>query len=165
MIYRKTVRALVLLVPKGSYIRSWVHYLGQKIKTGACLTKLERVSSGAFHINQSLTTKELEQKLSKEFPEEEEDIKSLLKGSFLFPSEALTQFPAVELTYKNARMLKHGKVPVYVVETRQKDQICVNKKGESQVLKAVKGHKLIALLEMRPFEKIRILRNFPNQNF
>ena len=36
---------------KGSYIRSWVHYLGQKIETGACLTELERVSSGAFHIN------------------------------------------------------------------------------------------------------------------
>lgn len=150
---------------KGSYIRSWVHYLGQKIKTGACLTKLERVSSGAFHINQSLTIGDLRQKLSEKFPEGEEDIKFILKNSFLFPSEVLTQFPTVELTGKNARMLKQGRVPVYVMETRQEDQICVNKKGESQILKAVKGHKLVALLEMRPFEKIRILRNFPNQNF
>ena len=83
----------------------------------------------------------------------------------MFPSEALTQFPTVELTGKNARMLKYGKVPVYILETRQKDQICVNKKGESQILKAVKGHKLVALLELRPFEKIRIFKNFPNQKF
>ena len=54
---------------------------------------------------------------------------------------------------------------MYILETSQNDQISVNKKGHSQILKAVKGNKLVALLEMRPFEKIRILRNFPNQRF
>lgn len=150
---------------KGSYIRSWVHYLGQKIKTGACLTKLKRVSSGTFHINQSLTTKELKQKLSKKFPEDEEQLKSLLGDCFLLPSEALNQFPEVKLTSKNAKMLKQGRIPVYILEAKQKEQIHVNKKGQAQILKAVKEKKLVALLEMRPFEKIRILKNFPNQNF
>ena len=162
---QKDSTSLSISCSKGSYIRSWVHYLGQKIKTGACLTQLERVSSGSFHINQSLTTEELKQKLSENFPEEEEQLKSLLGDHFLFPSEALTQFPELNLTGRNARLLKQGRVPVYILETSQKDQISVNKKGQPQILKAVKGQKLVALLEMRPFEKIRILKNFPNQTF
>ncbi len=162
---QKDSAVLSISCSKGSYIRSWVHHIGQKIKTGACLTKLERVASGRFHINQSLTTEELKQKLTENFPEQEEQLKSILGGCFLFPSESLNQFPEMELTGRNARMIKQGKIPVYILETSQKDQICVNKKGESQILKAVKGQKLVALLEMRPFEKMRILRNFPNQNF
>ena len=157
--------SLSLSCSKGSYIRSWVHHLGQIIKTGACLTKLERLSSGVFHINQSLTTDELKHKLAENLSKDEEQFKLLLGDSFLFPSEALTQFSQVELTSKNAKMLKQGRIPIYIVETSQPDQICVNKKGQPQILKAVKGRKLVALLEIRPFEKIRILKNFPNQTF
>lgn len=157
--------SLTVFCSKGSYIRSWINHLGQIIKTGACLTKLERQSSGNFHINQSLTTKDLKQKLAENFPKEEEQLKPLLGDSFLFPSEVLPQFPQVELTGKNSKMLKQGRIPVYILETSQSDQIQVNKNGQPQTLKAVKGQKLVALLEMRPFEKIRILKNFPNQDF
>ena len=151
MRYKKNSASLSVSCSKGSYIRSWVHYLGKEIKTGACLTKLERLSSGNFHIDQSLTTEELRQKLSERFPEGEEQLKSLLGNSFLFPSEALSQFPVLELNSRNTGILKQGKLPVYILETSQKDQICVNKKGTSQIIKAVKGKKLVALLEMRPF--------------
>ena len=157
--------SLSLSCSKGSYIRSWVHLLGQKIKTGACLTQLERLSSGNFDLKKSLTTKDLKNKLFENFPKDEDQLKSLLGNSFLFPSSALSQFPEVKLTGKNTNILKQGKVPVYILETSQKDQIYVNKKGQTQILKAVKGQKLVALLEMRPFEKIKILRNFPHQNF
>ena len=157
--------SLTVSCSKGSYIRSWVHHLGQTIKTGACLTKLERISSGNFHINQSLTTEELKYKLTENFPKEEEQLKSLLGDSFLFPSKALSQFSQVELNGKNAKILKQGRIPVYILETNQPDQIRVNKNGQPEILKAVKGQKLVALLEMRPFEKIRILKNFPNQDF
>ena len=162
---QKDSASLSLSCSKGSYIRSWVHYLGKEIKTGACLIKLERLSSGSFHINQSLTIGELKQKLSEVFPEGEEELKSLLGDSFLFPSEALNQFSEVELTGRNARMLKQGRIPVYILEKVQEKQIHVNKKGKAQILKAIKGKKLVALLEMRPFEKIKILKNFPNQDF
>lgn len=150
---------------KGSYIRSWIHYLGQKTKTGACLTQLKRLSSGNFDVQNSVTTEELKNKLRESFPKEEENLKALLGDSFVFPGSALTQFPELRLTGKNAQILQRGKVPVHILEISQKDQICVNKKGQPQILKAVKGEKLVALLEMRPFKKIRILRNFPNQNF
>jgi len=51
------------------------------------------------------------------------------------------------------------------LEANQLNQIRVNKNSQPQILKAVKGQKLVALLEMRPFQKIRILKNFPNQDF
>ena len=162
---QKDSACLSISCSKGSYIRSWIHYLGQKTGVGACLVNLERLSSGAFHINQSLTIDELQHKLAENFPKGEEELKSLIGNSFLFPSSALKQFPEIALTRKNARTLTMGKIPDYILETSQKDQIDVNKKGQHQILRVVQGQKLVALLEMRPFEKIRILRNFPHQNF
>lgn len=162
---QKDAVSLSVSCSKGSYIRSWVHYLGQKMGTGACLTQLERVSSGDFHLEQSLTIDELKDKVSDLLPESGQGLKSLLGASFLFPGEALKQFPEIYLTGRNARILQQGRVPVYILETKQADQIRVNKTGQSQIIKALKEDKLVALLEMRPYEKIKILRNFPNQIF
>ena len=155
--------SLSISCSKGSYIRSWVNYLGQKMKTGACLTYLKRTASGDFHLKNSLATSQLKQKISQKFPVDEKALKELLKDSFLLSSSALTQFPQIELTLRNAKLLRQGRVPLYVSSYFQKQQIIVNKKGQTQVLKAVRGDKLLALLELRPFEKIRILRNFPQQ--
>ena len=154
-----------LACAKGSYIRSWAHYLGQKLETGACLTKLERVFSGSFHIRQSRTLDELQKILSDHPSTGEEELKALLGDSFLFPGEALPQFSEVCLTGRNANLLKKGRMPLYVVERSQKDQIQANRSGQNQILKAVRGKKLVALLEVRPFEKIKILKNFPHQDF
>ena len=148
---------------KGSYIRAWVNYLGQKMKTGACLTHLNRISSGSFKLESSLTTAQLKQKISQSPPFNEQDLKKILGNSFLFSSSALTQFSQVELTIRNAKQLKQGRIPLYILSHVQKEQIIVNKTGQNQILKAVKGEKLLALLELRPFEKIKILRNFPQQ--
>lgn len=156
---------LSLSCSKGSYIRSWVHYVGQKIKTGACLTQLERITSGSFHLKDSLTIKELKQKLSNPLPQTEEQLKQVLGNSFLYPNSALSQFPQVSLTKRNTQILKQGRIPNYIIEQSQKDQIQVNKLGKEQILKAVREQSLVALLEMKPFKKIRILKNFPNQNF
>ena len=149
---------------KGSYIRSWVNYLGQKMNTGACLTYLNRVSSGEFQLKNSLSLSQLKQKVSQKFPADEPALKELLGDSFLFSNSALTQFPQIELTLRNAKILRQGRLPLYVLSHVQKNQIAVNKRGRSQILKAVQGDKLLALLELRPFEKIKILRNFPQQS-
>lgn len=148
---------------KGSYIRSWVNYLGQKIKTGACLTKLKRVSSGSFQLKNSLTVSQLQQKISQKFPTDEKALKELLEESFLLSSSALTQFPQIELTARNMKLLRYGQIPVYILSQLQKEQINVNKKSQPQIIKAVRGGRLLALLELRPFKKIKILRNFPQQ--
>ena len=160
---QKDSARLSISCSKGSYVRSWVNYLGQQMKTGACLTQLKRVSSGEFELKNSLTISQLKQKVSQQFPENEQDLKQILGDSFLFSNFALTQFPQIELTVRNARLLKQGRMPLYVLSHVQKEQIAVNKTGQSQILKAVRGEKLLALLELRPFEKIKILRNFPQQ--
>ena len=150
---------------KGSYIRSWVHFVGQKTKTGACLTKLERLSSGSFYIQNSLTVEDLREKLLKKFPKNEKQMKDLLGKSFLFPGEPLS-FPGIQLTKRNIQILRTGRIPSFILqETAKKEQVEVNKKGEAQTLKVLRDEKLVALLEMRPYKKIRILKNFPNQNF
>ena len=161
---QKNSASLSISCSKGSYIRSWVNYLGQRMKTGACLTKLKRVSSGEFELKNALTISQLKQKISPHFPTNEQNLKEILGDSFLFSSWALTQFPKIELTTRNAKMLKQGRIPLYVLSYVRADQIAVNKKGQTQILKAVKGDKLLALLELRPFEKIKILRNFPQQS-
>ena len=146
---------------KGSYIRSWAHYLGQKIGTGACLSGLERLSSGDFSVENSLTTTEIAEKLSKKMPEDEEELKALLGKSFLFTAETLSQFKAIELTAKNARFLQAGRLPVWLVQKCMENQIKVNQSGEAEILKAICDKRIVALLEMQPFKKIRILKNFP----
>ena len=158
---QKDSASLSISCSKGSYIRSWVNYLGQQMKTGACLTYLKRVSSGDFKLENGLTVSQLQEKVSQSFPTDEQALKELLGDSFLLSSSALTQFPQIELTLRNASLLGQGRVPLYVSSYFQKEQITVNKQGQPQILKAVREDKLLALLELRPFEKIKILRNFP----
>ena len=162
---KKDSVSLSISCSKGSYIRSWVNHLGQQTKTGACLTYLKRVSSGDFQLEKSLTISQLKQKISQKFPTDEQSLKELVGDSFLLSSSALTQFSQIELTIRNAKLLKQGRIPLYIVTQSQKRQIAVNKTGESQVLKAVREGKLLALLELKPFEKMKILRNFPQQLF
>lgn len=45
----------------GTYIRTIVHDLGQNLKTGAVMTKLERVSAAGMSIENSITLKQLQQ--------------------------------------------------------------------------------------------------------
>ena len=144
---------------KGSYIRAWVYHLGQKIKTGACLTKLNRISSGDFHLENSLSLSQLEEILSNKFPETEKELKRLLGESFLFSHKALKDFPHIELAQKHLLFLKQGRLHPYLVSESQAYQIESNKYSKNQIIKVVRKNRLHALLELKPFTKIKILRN------
>ena len=144
---------------KGSYIRSWVHHLGQKMQTGACLTKLNRISSGDFQLKDSIGLSQLKEKLSEKHPANETELKQLLGDSCLFSHTALKSFPHVELAKKHLQFLKQGRLPLYLITESQKNQIQTNKKNETQILKAVRKDRIFSLLELRPFKKMRILRN------
>jgi tRNA pseudouridine55 synthase len=48
---------------KGTYIRSIAHDFGQKLRTGAYLASLRRVSSKPFHVDQSTTLEALLERL------------------------------------------------------------------------------------------------------
>ena len=47
---------------KGTYIRSLVKDIAQKLATIATVTKLRRISSGNFHINQAIKLEEISTK-------------------------------------------------------------------------------------------------------
>lgn len=144
---------------KGSYIRSWVHFLGEQSGWGCCLMDLERIHSGSFSVHSSLTLLDLENKLKEiNFPDSHQ-LKDL-GASFVLSQDALPQFPFLKLNIKNAKMLSHGRIPYYLISESQKNQIQVNKKLDSQILKVIQGQDLIALMELRPFKKMKILRNF-----
>ena len=144
---------------KGSYIRSWVHYLGQKMQTGACLTSLNRISSGDFQLKNSLSLSELKEILSDHFSKTEEELKQLLGDSFISSHKALKDFPHIELAKKHLVFLKQGRLHPYLIAESQAYQIESNKLSRNQILKAVRKNRLHALLELKPYKKIKILRN------
>ncbi len=45
---------------KGSYIRAWAHYLGERLGVGGCLFELRRVASEPYHLSQSILIRNLE---------------------------------------------------------------------------------------------------------
>lgn len=151
---------------KGSYIRSWVHHLGEQIQTGACLMNLKRLNSGQFNIDNSLTIPEFEKKLEVSPPKNNQELKDLLLSdkSFLFPKDALPDFPSIELTRRDGRSLFYGRIPAYIITESQESQIKVNKENSYQILKVIQEDSLIALLELKPFQKLKVLRRFPLQN-
>ncbi|MBC7231845.1 MAG: tRNA pseudouridine(55) synthase TruB [Chloroflexi bacterium] len=70
---------------KGTYIRSLVHDLGQRLHCGAHLVSLIRIASGQFRIAEAITLEELEQARAKG-----------TLASLLYPLDvALQSFPAV----------------------------------------------------------------------
>lgn len=48
---------------KGSFIRSWVHLLGQKLGCGAAMSELRRTESQPYKLDQALTFEELENQM------------------------------------------------------------------------------------------------------
>jgi tRNA pseudouridine55 synthase len=44
---------------RGTYVRSLIRDLGQRLGTGGCMTRLERVAVGPYHIEAAVTLDEL----------------------------------------------------------------------------------------------------------
>lgn len=156
----KDTASVSISCTKGSYMRSWVHFVGEKLKTGACLMELTREKSFPFHLSDSVTVKELEESFREGPPESKEVLKQHFPKSFLLTAESLPQYPAVELTKKDRETLFTGQIPGFLIEESMSWQIEVNKTHKSQIFQAVKDKQLLALLELQPFKKVKILKNF-----
>ncbi|MCY4512536.1 MAG: tRNA pseudouridine(55) synthase TruB [Bdellovibrionales bacterium] len=145
---------------KGGYVRSWVNFVGEQLGVGACLIQMTRTASHPFHSSQSLRVSEIDSRLKEKFPKDEIELKTLLQDSFIYPSSALPDVFPVELTQRDAKALSHGQIPPYVIQSALSRQIEVNKTGQPQLIQAVQDWRLSALLEIRPFKKMKIIRNF-----
>ena len=145
---------------KGGYVRSWVNYIGESLGSGACLIQMTRTASKPFDVTQSLKISEVEDRLKEGVPENEKELKALLKDSFVYPSSALPDIFSVELTVRDSKALLSGQIPLYLIQSALSRQIEVNKTGKVQLIQAVQDWRLSALLELRPFKKMKIIRNF-----
>ncbi len=88
---------------KGTYIRSLVNDIGERLGCGACLTALCRLRSGLFSLDECTTLEQLE---------ELSDPASAL----LAPAEALRDYPSAPLSAKGLNDLKYG-IPPTLQET------------------------------------------------
>jgi len=85
---------------KGTYIRSLARDLGERLGTGACLSGLRRISSGAFNISEAATIEELRKVAdNKDF-----DNKKFL----LNPLDVLTDFSKITLNEAGAARVANG---------------------------------------------------------
>ena len=84
---------------KGTYIRSLVHEVGQRLGCGATLIELRRLRKGPFTLEQAVSLAQLE-----------DEIKEGRGEQYLIPvSEALNFIPAVTVNHELARRIRQGR--------------------------------------------------------
>ena len=156
---------VALSCKKGSYVRAWVSYIGDKLGTGACLESLTRLKSTPYELNQALSLKELEQKMNKTSKgDQETPAPALLKPAFVPFSQTLPHIPAVELLKGDERDLSRGQLSIELKHSLQEQQKRVNKNREEQIIRTMSGGagKMRALIKLRPFKSPRIEKVFPH---
>ena len=154
---------VILSCKKGSYVRAWVSYIGEKLGTGACLESLTRLSSQPFELSSALSLKELRQRLSAISKPNMFDVLPLLKPAFVPFSQTLEHLPKVELNTGDEHDLKHGKISIEIKKMLQERQKVVNKNRAEQIVRAMdrSGKVMLALLRLSPFKSPRIEKVFP----
>ncbi|HIE33277.1 MAG TPA: tRNA pseudouridine(55) synthase TruB [Thermodesulfobacteriaceae bacterium] len=84
---------------KGTYVRSLIHEVGQRLNCGAVLIELRRIRKGPFTIEEALAFEEIE-KLAQE---------ERLMEKIISPAEALSFIPAVTISTSMAQRIRQGR--------------------------------------------------------
>jgi tRNA pseudouridine55 synthase len=107
---RVSIRSLVLLefcwpeasfettCSKGTYVRSLGAHLGRRLRSGAHVSRLRRLRSGSFTLEQALTPAELAVAVAA----------GQLTRLMVPAAEALKEFPDLRVSYLGARRLRQG---------------------------------------------------------
>ena len=167
---------VVLSCSKGSYIRSWVSFVGKELKTGACLETLTRLKSAPFKVESSLTLQEVEKRInptgfekdanSEDFPaiSPAKPLHEALSPAFIPFSCALPHLVAVRAGGRQDEIeLRQGKIPSNLKASLMEEQKTVNKSQENRTVRVMNYNntKMLALLELKPFVSPKFLRVFP----
>lgn len=155
---------LELSCSKGSYVRSWVSFIGKKLGTGACLEELTRLHSAPYKLESALTLKEVEEKLKKEKEMNSEITHMILSPSFIPFSKALPHIGAVYVTRQDEKQLRQGQIPKNMKAILQEKQKVVNKNKKIQTIRAMShdDREMLAILKLQPFLSPQFLRVFPS---
>lgn len=92
--------SLTLSCSKGSYVRSWVKELGDRLGVGGTLTQLRRLASNPFEIEDAIRCEEIPEMAAK--PE--------IDRGFVPMGEALRHWRAVRASMGDARLMGHGQI-------------------------------------------------------
>ena len=155
---------VVLSCNKGSYIRSWVSFVGDQLGSGACLEKLIRLESHPFSVHHSLKVQEIEERLQEEKELKSSFLVDRLGPAFIPISKALPHLPSICVSGQDEKRIRHGQISDDVKRELQERQKEVNKTREIQTvcIMSYNNEQMLALLELKPFISLKILRVFPS---
>ena len=147
---------------KGSYIRSWVSYVGEQLKTGACLEQLFRTWSEPFYLKSALTVEEVAETLKDEKQLNAAVIQKKLSPAFIPFSQALPHITAIKNPSKDGKSIRHGRVSAALLLHLKEAQKKTNQTRKDQIVRIMNSNnsEMLALLELRPFKSPRIRKVF-----
>ncbi len=135
---------LSLRCSKGSFIRAWVEKLGQNLKVGAAMSRLERTESLPYFLHQAITLEELE----KEGP---------ARGFIPMPA-TLTEAKVIRIKGQDQVMMGNG----LISHDLRTQLICTFQPGRDEVVKILSQDTgdLLALVGLEPGKGFVIRRVF-----
>lgn len=90
----------VLSCSKGSFIRAWIHQLGEMLGCGAIMTQLRRTKTALFSIEQALKLDDIQG---------QQDILSS-RGAFIPLSEALSEIKSIPVLGRDLLLIRNGQI-------------------------------------------------------
>ncbi len=137
---------------KGSFIRSWVHELGERLGCGAAMSKLERTESLPYHLSQATSFEELEAQIAKG--------ETNLKG-FVPMSATLSEAKVIRIKGQDQVMMGNG----LISHDLRSHLIATFQPGRDEVVKILSAGtgELLALIGLEPGKGFAIRRVFRYQ--
>ena len=135
---------------KGSYIRAWVHALGEIVGCGAALSGLERIISAPYRVSDSLSLEEIEARIISG---------KSLDSAWVKLNACLPSFREVRLQGRDVQMIRNGQISNNV----QAELLIGIKITESLPLVKLINQEtrdLLAILSAKPGEFYKIRRVF-----
>ncbi len=135
---------------KGSYIRTWVQQLGERLGTGAIVEELRRTRVGGWTVADSIPLSALEAAEAEENGE-----------AFISLGAALPGYRSVVADAREARLVENGQVPRDMMGRLIPEQKHAFETGRPVYVKVIGAHgELLAILAAEPGQGLKIRRVF-----
>lgn len=136
---------------KGSYVRSWVEALGQKLNTGAMVAGLSRSFSYPYALDRAISLDQL----AEEFPSND-------GGAYIPLSQCLPDWKAMTVGGKDLQLMSHGQISNKLKGRLIFEQKLATRRSEPIGIKVINGEsgELLSILEAQPHKGLKIRRIF-----
>lgn len=144
------ILTVTLNCSKGSYIRTWVQQLGERLGTGAIVEELRRTRVGEWTVADSVPLSALEHLETDEGPE-----------AFISLGKALPGYRSVVADAREARLVENGQVPRDMMGRLIPEQKRAFETGRPVYVKVIGAQgELLAILAAEPGQGLKIRRVF-----